>query len=115
LLTRTRGRDETNILAMLASMAAVLVLGRVKLPAFDPVVLATQGRWQEKQCDFGALLPAWWPNIAFPWYVFIGCVTCIALGIVFRTPRERLRRMAGQPRDARPLKEAVEPLSGEVG
>jgi SSS family solute:Na+ symporter len=115
LLTRTRGRDETNILAMLASMAAVLVLGRVKLPAFDLVALATQGRWQEKQYDFGALLPAWWPTIAFPWYVFIGCVTCIAVGILFRTPGERLRGMAGQPREARPLNEAAEPLSGEVG
>lgn len=115
LLTRTRGRDETNILAMLASMAAVLVLGRVTLPAFDPVTLVTQGRWQEKQYDFGAWLPAWWPAVAFPWYVFIGCVTCIAVGILFRTPGERLRRMQGQPRETRLLNEAAEPLSGEVG
>ncbi|MGV3532517.1 MAG: sodium:solute symporter [Chthoniobacteraceae bacterium] len=38
MLTRTRGRDATNILAMILGMIAVLVLCRVELPAFgkDP-------------------------------------------------------------------------------
>ncbi|MBV9489381.1 MAG: sodium:solute symporter [Verrucomicrobia bacterium] len=111
LLTRGRGRDETNIVAMLTSIAAVLVLGRIKLPLFDVGALLTQGVWQDKQYDFGALMPVWWPTIAFPWYVLIGCVTCIVVSIVFPTPKAR-RRVATSRR-RKPMQEAAGSVGGE--
>ncbi|HEY0791128.1 MAG TPA: hypothetical protein VGD78_08690, partial [Chthoniobacterales bacterium] len=94
LLTRTRGRDETNVLAMLAGMAAVLVACRVKLPAFDVVALVMRGTWRDQVLDFGHFLPVWWPTVAFPWYVLTGCAACAAVSIIFRTPAERLRQTA---------------------
>jgi len=35
---------------------------------------------------FGAFLPAWWPAIAWPYYVLIGTVATVAVAILFRTP-----------------------------
>ena len=36
MLTKRRGRDETNVLAMMLGVASVLVFCKVKLPAFRP-------------------------------------------------------------------------------
>jgi hypothetical protein len=35
-------------------------------------------------------MPAWWPKIAFPWYVFIGCVVTFSFGVLFRTPQSQI-------------------------
>ncbi len=88
VLTRTRGRDGANVAAMAVGIAAVLVLGRVRLPAFDPGALL-HGQWREGVLDFGALLPEWWPTVAWPWYVFIGCTACVTVSLLFPTPVAR--------------------------
>ena len=76
MLTRTRGRDGTNVIAMVIGIASVLVLCRVSIP----------GVW-----DFGTIMPAWWPKISWPWFVFVGCVVTFTLSILFPTPKSQIQ------------------------
>ncbi|MBM3863023.1 MAG: sodium:proline symporter [Verrucomicrobia bacterium] len=84
IMTRRRGDDRANVAAMLAGIGAVLVLGKVKVPAVDLVALlrleVVSAEW-----NFGAIMPGWWPAIAWPYFVFIGSVTTFALAVCFPT------------------------------
>jgi SSS family transporter len=73
MLSKKRGNDRMNILAMAGGILAVFFMGKVHLPGI---------------VDFGYWMPAWWPEIAWPWYVLIGCTVTLALAIPFRQPRE---------------------------
>jgi len=92
MLTKRRGRDETNVLAMILGMASVLVFCKVKLPAFNPLELALTGRVQPEDWVFGGWLPPWWPVIAFPWWVFVGCLVCFSVSCIFVTPAARVEQ-----------------------
>lgn len=91
MLTKRRGRDETNILAMLLGIVSVLVFCKVKLPAFNLRQLLFSWRVQPADWAFGGCLPQWWPVIAFPWWVLVGCVVCFTVSCVFATPVERVQ------------------------
>ena len=78
MVTRTRGADGTNIIGMLLGVIAVLVLCKIELPLFGATL------------RFGGFMPAWWPKIAFSWYVFIGCVVTFGFSILFRTPASQV-------------------------
>jgi SSS family solute:Na+ symporter len=94
MLTKRRGRDEANVLAMLLGVGSVLVFCKVKLPAFNLRELALAGRLQPQDWAFGGWLPPWWPVIAFPWWVFVGCLVCFTVSCLFATPAERLQKAA---------------------
>ena len=70
MLSTRRGCDRMNVAAMGGGILAVLFLGRVKLPGL---------------VDFGHWMPSWWPVIAWPWYVLIGCTVTLMLALPFRT------------------------------
>lgn len=72
MLSRERGSDRMNVLAMGCGILAVFLLGKVHLPGI---------------IDFGRIMPAWWPEIAWPWYVLIGCSVTILAALPFRTLR----------------------------
>lgn len=84
VLTKTRGNDVANVLSMLAGIAAVLVLGKVKIPAIDLMALLN---WQliPAEWNFGILMPTWWPAISWPYYVFIGSTVTFLLGVLFKS------------------------------
>jgi SSS family solute:Na+ symporter len=69
MLTRRRGSDLGNVIAMLLGNVAVFVLGKVELFGIH----------------FGGWLPDWWPKIAWSWYVFIGCAVALPVAAMFRT------------------------------
>jgi SSS family solute:Na+ symporter len=92
MLTKRRGRDETNVLAMIIGIASVLVFCKVKLPALNLRELVLAGRLQPQDWWFGGWLPAWWPAIAFPWWVFVGCLVCFTVSCLFVTPAERVQQ-----------------------
>jgi len=77
MLTRTRGRDGANVVAMILGMVAVLVLCKINIPGIF---------------DFGRILPAWWPKISWPWFVLVGSLVTCAVGVLFRTPEEQVKR-----------------------
>jgi solute:Na+ symporter, SSS family len=92
MLTKRRGRDETNVLAMILGIVAVLVFCKVKLPAFDLPKLVLTGRLQPQDWAFGGWLPSWWPVIAFSWWVLVGCLVCFTVSCLFVTPAARVQR-----------------------
>ena len=71
MLSATRGSDRMNVAAMTGGIVAVLFLGKIHLPGI---------------VDFGVWMPSWWPLIAWPWYVLIGCAATLLLALPFRTP-----------------------------
>jgi len=91
MLTKRRGRDETNVLAMMLGVAAVLVFCKVRLPAISLRELAFTGRLRAEDWAFGSWLPNWWPAISFPWWVLVGCLACFAVSFIFATPSDRVK------------------------
>jgi SSS family solute:Na+ symporter len=92
MLTKGRGSDRTNIVAMLLAILAVLVAARVKLPGLDIVNLLVHRQIRWIDWNLGGWLPASWPAIAWPWWVFIGCVVCFLVSISFKTPHGQMLR-----------------------
>jgi SSS family solute:Na+ symporter len=85
MLTRTRGADGSNVVAMILGITSVLVLCKVSIPAFDVVALL-HGKLTGASWNFGWFMPEWWPNISWPWFVFVGCTVTVAVAVLFRTP-----------------------------
>jgi solute:Na+ symporter, SSS family len=96
MLTKTRGRDVTNIVAMVISIVTVLIVGRVEVPWLDVGELVQHGKWELTGVNLGGWLPAGFPNVAFSWWVFIGCVVCFVVSSSFRTPKRQLERAKEQ-------------------
>jgi len=100
MLTRSRGRDGMNVIAMTTGIFAVLILGRIEIPGIPggkfvlhrAVRLAdgsmeSVGEW----FNFGWFLPDWWPVFSWPWYVCIGCLVTLAIAIFFKTPARQIQ------------------------
>jgi Na+/proline symporter len=85
MLTRSRGRDGVNVVAMIIGISSVLVLCKITIPAFNILALFT-GKIVPAEWNFGWFMPDWWPKIAWPWFVFVGCVVTLAISVLFRTP-----------------------------
>lgn len=77
MLTKTRGNDKINLFAMLLGMTSVLFLGKIEIPGI---------------VNFNHFMPAWWPVISWPWYVFIGSIVtiCCALPSKAETKKETM-------------------------
>lgn len=86
MLTEKRGCDRANVWAMLAGIVAVLVFCKVKVPAIDLASLL-RGQLVPAEWAFGALLPAWWPAIAWPYYVLVGTIFTFGVAVLFRSPQ----------------------------
>ncbi|MBA3963664.1 MAG: sodium:proline symporter [Chthoniobacterales bacterium] len=89
MLTRSRGRDGVNVIAMIFGIISVLVLCKISLPAFDLSALF-HGLFRHAQWDFGWFMPAWWPAISWPWFVFVGCVVTFTISVLFPTPPSQI-------------------------
>ena len=89
MLTRSRGADGPNVIAMIVGITSVLILCKVSIPAFDIGALFT-GKLVAVQWVFGYFMPEWWPKIAWPWFVFVGCVVTLAISVLFRTPQSQI-------------------------
>src|SRR5205814_2107585 len=57
MLTRSRGRDGANVIAMIIGIGSVLILCKVALPAFDWGALL-HGEFRHAEWDFGWFMPA---------------------------------------------------------
>src|SRR5436853_6397368 len=89
MLTRSRGSDGANVVAMIAGISSVLVLCKITIPAFDLPALFT-GKVVPAEWNFGWFMPDWWPKIAWPWFVCVGCLVTVAISILFRTPESQV-------------------------
>jgi SSS family solute:Na+ symporter len=84
VLTKSRGNDVANVFSMLFGIAAVLVLGKVKIPAIDLLALL-KFQLIPAEWNFGLFMPTWWPAISWPYYVFIGSMVTFLLGVLFKS------------------------------
>jgi ABC-type phosphate transport system permease subunit len=89
MLTRNRGRDGTNVIAMIVGIISVLILCKVSMPAFDVLALL-KGKLVAAEWNFGWFMPEWCPQISWPWFVFVGSVVTLAIAILFRTPASQI-------------------------
>jgi solute:Na+ symporter, SSS family len=89
MLTRSRGADGPNVVAMIVGITSVLVLCKISIPAFDVAALLT-GKMVPAAWDFGWIMPEWWPRISWPWFVFVGCFVTLAISVLFRTPASQI-------------------------
>ncbi len=89
MLTRNRGRDGANVVAMIVGIMSVLVLCKVSIPAFDFVALL-HGKPVAASWNFGWFMPEWWPKISWPWFVFVGCTVTLGIAVLFRTPASQI-------------------------
>jgi len=77
MLTTRLGSDRLNVVAMTGGIFAVFFLGKVHLLGL---------------IDFGKWMPSWWPEIAWPWFVMIGCSTTLLLSLIFSAFTPRIRQ-----------------------
>src|SRR5438105_4443502 len=89
MLTRSRGSDGTNVVAMIVGISSVLVLCKITIPAFDILALF-RGKLVAAEWNFGWFMLEWWPKISWPWYVFVGCTVTFAITVLFRTPTQQI-------------------------
>ncbi|MGH7491341.1 MAG: sodium:solute symporter [bacterium] len=74
MLTRTRGSDQGNLIAMLCGFITVFILSGLANRVLDWLGLP--------------LLQV--PQIAFTWYIMFGAIVTFLVGILFRTPKANL-------------------------
>src|SRR6202040_3211823 len=89
MLTRSRGSDGMNVVAMIVGITSVLVLCKITIPAFDVLALF-RGKLLAAEWNFGLFLPGWWPKIALPWFVFVGSAVPLSIAVLFRTPASQI-------------------------
>jgi Na+/proline symporter len=76
MLTRTRGNDRGNIIAMILGFTVVAILSG--LPNNIAGIFGTTAYPQ----------PNWLPVMAFPWWICFGTIVTFFVAILFRTGRE---------------------------
>src|SRR5438105_7898433 len=77
MLTKTRGNDSGNIIAMISGFVVVAILSGLpnKIAALVGAKLYEQ--------------PSWLPVMEFPWWICFGTIVTFLVAILFRTDRER--------------------------
>ena len=80
MLTRTRGNDRGNMLALVCGLTAVF---------FASGLHVTVGNWFVEP-GYQYVLPWWMPVIPFTWFAMIGGLVTFVIGLCFRTPPEMI-------------------------
>ncbi|MCX7625634.1 MAG: sodium:solute symporter [Candidatus Sumerlaeaceae bacterium] len=83
MLTKNRGSDNGNVVALTAGLIIVILITRQHeeiLKAFAPQLLPALA------------LPKWWPKIAFTWYAMIGALITFVVALLFPTPQPVVAR-----------------------
>jgi solute:Na+ symporter, SSS family len=78
MLTKSRGNDRGNFIAMIAGFIVVTILS--DLPNSVAKIFGT----------VAYNLPGWLPKMEFPWWICFGTIVTFSVAILFRTGRHRL-------------------------
>jgi len=76
MLTKTRGNDRGNIIAMIIGFFVVAILSG--LPNNVAGIFGTHFYTQ----------PSWLPVMEFPWWICFGTIVTFCVAVLFRTARE---------------------------
>jgi hypothetical protein len=94
MLTRTRGSEAGNLVAMACGFVAVAFLSGLHndlwnlLHPSDPDFLTWMAQ-HPRGPAFQHWQWEWLPTIAFPWRIAAGTLVTVAVALIFRTPPER--------------------------
>ena len=73
MLTKNRGSDKGNIIAIAVGLLTTGYLGDLHIKVLDPLGVHIAH-------------PAWLPTISFTWFALIGALTVVLVGVWFTTP-----------------------------
>lgn len=90
MLTRSRGSDKGNAIAVSAGLIAVFVLSGRFFDLLDNL----QALSGNADTNFTSSFPTWMPRIEFSWYALIGAIVTVGIGVFFRTPPQILAAAA---------------------
>src|SRR6185503_12632121 len=76
MLTKRRGSDLGNIIAISLGLVATIVAGELDVTLAQ---LVGAGKYYQR--------PLWFPKVAYTWYALIGAVVVFAVGVLFSTPQ----------------------------
>lgn len=76
MLTRSRGSDRGNVIAVTVGLVAILAASGTLFDALNWLVRPAAP----------LALPTWMPKIEFTWYAMVGATATLAVGLLFRTP-----------------------------
>jgi SSS family transporter len=93
MLTRGRGSDRGNVLAITAGLLATVVVGKLHV-----IVLNGIAPWLGLAPTFQQ--PGWIPEVSFTWWAMIGALVVVAVGLLFRTPDAVRGAIARHAREA---------------
>ncbi len=82
MLTRTRGSNQGNIIAMVAGFIGTALLSGLHNDVWTVLHGAPSVLWK----------PDWLPTIEFPWRIMFGTLITLVIALSFRTPEEQLER-----------------------
>jgi SSS family transporter len=83
MLTRRRGSDRGNMIAISIGLATTIILGELHVNFANLTWSVFGGEANFKR-------PAWLPKVAFTWFALIGALVVFVVGVLFRTPDEVL-------------------------
>lgn len=83
MLTRNRGSDRGNIVAVSLGLVATVVLGDLHLTVLNAVAPALGMHHLFTHA-------AWLPKVSFTWFAMIGALVVLAVGLLFQTPPDVL-------------------------
>jgi Na+/proline symporter len=79
MITRRRGSDAGNIVAISIGLIATIIVGELDITFVQLLGLGADYK-----------RPAWFPKVAYTWYALIGALVVFAVGILFATPQKVL-------------------------
>jgi Na+/proline symporter len=80
MLTRTRGNDGGNMIAVTVGLITILFVSGLGFDILNAL--------------FQIEPPAWMPRVQFTWFVLVGAAATMAVGLFFRTPEQVVRAAA---------------------
>lgn len=104
MLTKTRGSDTGNMIAISIGLILTIIGGELhivfaELCGFSEVIINKLKLWQENI-----------PTIAFTWYTFVGALIVFLVGLMFKTPREVIDSMSRRKTQAEAEEEDERPI-----
>jgi len=101
MLTKRRGSDLGNIIAVTVGLITTIVMGELHVTLANMLAPAFG-----MQANFTA--PAWLPKVSFTWFAMIGAVVVFAVGVLFPTPphvleQAKRRELEAQEGEDKPM------------
>ncbi len=98
MLTRSRGSDIGNLLAVTAGVVATILSAGLHV---------TVANWFVEP-GYQYVLPSWWLKVPFTWYSMTGAMATFFVGLLFRTPEHVLESAARKRTAGRAAQESHE-------